>query len=115
MLKLNEAQWAELQSREARQFVAAVCEQFLSRRPDMVAQPGRAEVQARMQAAHDYACGIGFASTPHVVRLMYLAADAPGIHNDSLVDAYLRKAGASPEQRLDDMIAVMNNKLGRSH
>lgn len=114
MLKLSEAQWAELQSREVRQFVAAVSDQFLSKRPDMVNQPGRAAVQGRMQAAHDYASRTGFTSTPHIVRLMYLAADASGIHDDPLVDAYLRKPGASPEQRLDDMLAVMNNKLERT-
>jgi hypothetical protein len=87
MLKLNEAQWGELQSRDARQFVTAVCDQFLAKRPDMLDRPGRSAVQGRMQAAHDYAARIGFTSTPHIVRLMYLAADAPGIHDDPLVDA----------------------------
>ncbi|CAN7621142.1 hypothetical protein LJR289_004604 [Pseudoduganella sp. LjRoot289] len=115
MLKLSEAQWDELQSREAGQFVAAVCDQFLSKRPDMLDRPGRAAVQDRMQAAHDYAARIGFTSTPHIVRLMYLAADAPGIHDDPLVDAYLRKPGATPEQRLDDLLAVMNKKLERAY
>ena len=43
--------------------------------------------------------------------MMYLAADAPGIHDDPLVDAYLRKPGATPEQRFDELIAVMDKKL----
>ena len=111
MLRLSEAQWRELQARDARQFVTAVCEKFLAERPDMAEAPGRQAVQERMQAAHDYAARVGFTSTPHIVRLMYLAADAPGIHDDPLVDAYLRKPGATPEQRLDDLIAVMNKKL----
>lgn len=115
MLALSEAQWRELQARDARQFVAAVCDQFLAKRPDMVATPGRDAVLDRMQAAHDYAARVGFTSTPHIVRLMYLAADAPRIHDDSLVDAYLRKPGATPEQRLDDLIAVMNKKLEGSN
>jgi hypothetical protein len=46
---------------------------------------------------------------------MYLAADASGIHDDPLVDACLRKPGATPEQRLDDLLAVINNKLERSN
>lgn len=115
MLKLSQTQWDELQARDTHQFVAAVCDQFLANRPDMLDLPGRAAVQGRMQAGHDYAVRIGFTSTPHIVRLMYLAADAPGIRDDPLIDAYLRKPGATPEQRLDDMIAVMNKKLEREH
>lgn len=105
----------ELQARDARQFATAVCDQFLGKRPDMLTLPGRAAVQDRMQAANDYAICIGFTSTPHIVRLMYLAADAPGIYNDPLIDAYLRKPGTTPEQRLDDMLAVLNKKLERTH
>lgn len=111
MLTLSEAQWRELQARDARQFVVTVCYQFLGERPDMAEAPGGKAVLDRMQAAYDYATRVGFTSNPHVVRLMYLAADAPGIHDDPLVDAYLRKPGATPEERLDDLLAVMNNKL----
>ncbi len=111
MLKFSQAQWEELQARDMHQFVVAVCDQFLGNRPDMLDRPGRAVVENRMQAAHDYAVRIGFTSTPHIVRLLYLAADAPGIHDDPLVDAYLRKQGATPEQRLDDLLAVVNKKL----
>lgn len=115
MLQLSDAQWRELQARDARQFVVTVCHQFLGERPDMVEAPGGKAMLDRMQAAYDYAVRVGFTSTPHVVRLMYLAADAPGIHDDPLVDAYLRKPGITPEQRLDDLLAVMNNKLIGSH
>ncbi len=64
-----------------------------------------------MQAAHDDALGIGFKSTPHIVRLMYLYVDVPRIHDDRLSDGYLRKPEAPPEQRLDDLLAVVNKKL----
>lgn len=112
---LSEAQWRELQALDARQFVAAVCKQFLAGRPQMQQSPDRAAALLdRLQAAHDYTVRAGFSSTPHIVRFMYLAADALGIHNDPLVDTYLRKPGATPEQRLDDLIAVMNKKLERS-
>ncbi|MYM96880.1 hypothetical protein [Duganella vulcania] len=111
MLKLSQAQWDQLQERDAYQFVVALCDQFLARRPDMLDQPGRDAVQNRMQAALDYAARAGFTSTPHIVRLLYLAADAPGIHDDPAVNAYLRKSGATPEQRLDDMLVVLNKKL----
>lgn len=115
MLTLSEAQWRELQARDARQFVATVCRQFLAERPDRVEVPDSKAVLDRMQAAYDYAARAGFTSNPHVVRLMYLAADAPGIHDEPLVNAYLRKPGATPEQRLDDLLAVMDNKLKGSN
>lgn len=111
MLKLSQTQWDQLQVRDMRQFVAAVCDQFLAKRSELLAQPGRAAVQERMQAVHDYSIRIGFTSTPHIVQLMYLTADAPDLHGDPLIDSYLRKSGATPEQRLDDMLAVMNKKL----
>ena len=41
MLTLTEAQWQTLQQGEARQFVAAVCDEFLTNRPEMREQPGR--------------------------------------------------------------------------
>jgi hypothetical protein len=111
MLKLSEAQWRELQARDAGNFVATICYQFLSERPDMVESPGGQEVQRRMQAAHDYAMSLKYTSNPHVVRLMYLSADAPGIHDDPAVHHVLSKPGARPEQRLDDLIAVVDFKL----
>ncbi len=115
MLTLSEAQWRELQASDSRQFVATVCQQFLAERPDRVEVPGSKAVLDHMQAVYDYAARAGFTSNPHVVRLMYLAADAPGIHDDPPIDAYLRKPGATPEQRLDDLLAVMDHKLKGSN
>jgi len=111
MLKLSQTQWDQLQERDTHQFVAALCDQFMAGRPDMLDQPGRDAVQERMQAAMNYAAHAGFTSTPHIVRLLYLAADAPGIHDDPAVNAFLRKPGARPEQRLDDMLVVLNKTL----
>lgn len=115
MLRLSEIQWESLQEHDARQYVSAVCDQFLAKRPEMLELPGRAVVLERMQLAHDEAISIGFTSTSHVVRLMYLAADAPGINTDPMIKAYMRKPGAAPEQRLDDMLAVMDNKLEKEY
>jgi hypothetical protein len=115
MLKLSQSQWEQLQVRDTRQFVVAVCDQFMSNRPDMLDRPGPAAVLERMQAAHDYALTAGFTSTPHILRLMYLSADAPRIHDDVIVNRYLCKPGATPEQRLDDLHAVINHKLQGDH
>ncbi|CAH0447354.1 hypothetical protein [Ralstonia syzygii] len=70
MLTLDEDQWRALQACDARQFAAAVCDQFLAKRSELVKDPGRDVILARMQAAHDYAERIGFTSTPHIVWLM---------------------------------------------
>ena len=111
MLTLNDVQWRALQQSEARQFVSAVCDELLANRPEMLTQPGRAVVLGRMQNIYDYAAEVGFTSTPHLVWLMYLSVDAPSFQDDPLVNGYLRKRGATPEQRLDELDAVMRHKL----
>lgn len=113
MLTLSQAQWERLQVCDMHQFVVGVCDQFLAKRPEMHDRPGRATVQERMQATYDYALCIGFTSTPHIVRLMYLGADAQGIYDDPLINGHLRKSGATPEQRLDDLLVLVNKKLER--
>lgn len=111
MLTLNDAQWQTLLQGEARRFMATVCDGFLSGRPELRSHPGRETILARMRDAYDYATRAGFTSTPHIVWLMHLSADAPGIHDDPLVDRYLRKPGATQEQRLDDVKALIRHKL----
>lgn len=111
MLTFDENQWQALQACDARQFVAAVCDQLLANRPELQNDPGRDVIINRMQAAHDYGERIGFTSNPHIVWLMYMAADAPTLITDPVIEAYLRKPGATPEQRLDDMAAAMQKKL----
>ncbi|WP_343619486.1 hypothetical protein [Ralstonia sp.] len=111
MLRLDERQWQALQACEANQFVATVCDQFLAKRPELLNEPGREVILGRMQAAHDYAQRIGFTSTPHIVWLMYMTADAPTLIVDPVIEDYLCKPGATPEQRLDDLDAVLQKKL----
>lgn len=111
MLTLSEEQWAKLKTRDGNSFVTAVCDQFLDARPEMAEVSGKRTVLIRMQAANDYALRIGFTSTPHIVHLMYLSADAPAIHDDPVVEAHLRRIGATPEQRLDDLLAVVASEL----
>ncbi|MQA40676.1 hypothetical protein [Rugamonas aquatica] len=111
MLTLSEAQWQALQLGEAHQFLTMVADHFLASRPDMLALPGREAVRARMKIAHDFAARLGFTSAPHIIRLMYLGADAPTAFDDPAFARYLLKPGATPEQRLDDLDAIMRHKL----
>lgn len=116
MLTLGEAQWQALRKIETRNFVSAVCEQFLGRRPELLLEAGKDEVLGRMLAGHDLAARIGLQSTPHIVKLLYLCADAPQLAVDEEVQMYLLRPGASPEQRLDDLSAVIAyvlNEMGK--
>lgn len=111
MFKLSDAQYEALRERDAEQFVRAVCDQFLGDRPELTEQPGRPVIYNRMLEVFEFAKTLGFRSTPHVVRLMYFSADAPGIHEDPAVSAVLQRGNGSPEQRLDDLLAVTKSKL----
>lgn len=107
MLTLSEAQWQALRQTEAQNFVGAVCEQFLAHRPELLQRPGREEVYSRMQEGYSLATEVGLLSTQHIVKLLYLCADAPQMATDRQIRAYLSKPGATPEQRLDDLSSVM--------
>jgi hypothetical protein len=111
MLRLDERQWQALQACDARQFVATVCDRFLAKRPDLAEETGREAIFGRMQAAYDHADRLGFTSVPHTVWLMYMAADAPTLLTDPVIETYLRKPGATPEQRLDYLERVLQKKL----
>ena len=111
MIMFGQAQWDQLKVRDVATFVAAVCNQFLADRPEMVIHPGREIVQERMQLARSFTDKADFTSSPHVVQFMYTAADYPGFYDDNLVAAYLLKPGATPEQRFDDLLAVYRHAL----
>jgi hypothetical protein len=111
MLTLDNDQTSQLKLGDARRFVEAVCEQFLADRPELKDPVNRAETLRKMQAAFEYADRIGLRSTPHVIVLMYLSVDSPYFHDDPETDRYLRKPGATPEQRLDDLVAVLKATL----
>lgn len=111
MIAFDEAQWGQLKERDVAGFVASVCDQFLGGRPDMASIPGRAVVQQRMQSAREFTDRADFSSSPHVVQFMYMAADYPGFYDDKLVAAYISKPGCTPEQRFEDLLAVLRRDL----
>ncbi|MBB3005475.1 hypothetical protein [Cupriavidus alkaliphilus] len=115
MLTLSEAQWQALRKTEVRNFVGGVCDQFLALRQELLRAPGKEEVLGRMLSGHDFAAEIGLQSTPHIVKLLYLCADAPQLAFDREVRTYLLKPDATPEQRLDDLCAVVMSLLKEEH
>ncbi|WP_040502121.1 hypothetical protein [Herbaspirillum sp. YR522] len=109
MLTLTEAQYQKFLARDVQNFIAAVADQFLSEREDMRTDPGREEVLKRMQAAYDNGRHLGFASTGHLIYMMYMSADYPALFERPGAQRYLSKPGATPEQRLDEMKAVLRH------
>lgn len=111
MLTLDQSQLDQLQALDANNFVAAVCDQFLEKREDRVANPGREGVLQRMTAAYRHAVELGIQSPPTLVEFLYITADAPRFWEDASIDYQLRKPGATAEQRFDELMAVMRQQL----
>lgn len=111
MIKLSPDQCEEFRSRDMKHFVRSVFDQFAESRSKELDQPDRAAAFHSMSQAFEFAIRSGFTSTPHLIRLMFLAGDIHGVHNDQAVRTYLLRPGATPEQRLDDLLAVVNHKL----
>lgn len=72
-------------------------------------------VIAEADLRHDFAAQIGLQSTPHIVKLLYLCADAPPLAFDREIRTYLLKPDATPEHRLDDLCAVVMILLKEKH
>jgi len=111
MLKFSADQYVQIKGRDTEQFVRSVCDQFIENRPDKPEVSGRAAVCQSMRDAFDNGISAGFTSTPHQIRLMYLAGDIPGVPDDPAIREYLQRPGAAREQRLDDLLAVIDHKL----
>lgn len=109
MLTFSPAQWKALREDEAQRFVAAVADQLIVGRTGLQGQ--RPAVLDRLSAMHGMAAQLGFTSTPHIIRLLHLAADTPGLHQDPALRAWLTRPGQSPEQRLDELLAVVDRTL----
>lgn len=112
MLKFDAAQLRHLERADRARFIEAVAALFLKGR--MANSNDGDLVFDRMCAAHEYAESIGISSTPSMVQFMFLAADAPAIFEDPLITRQLEKPGATAQQRLNDLLAVMHWKLGGS-
>jgi hypothetical protein len=111
MLTLTEHQFQLLMADEEKHFINAVADQFLSMRSDMRQEPGRTAVIERMRAAYDNGIDLGFTSTGHLIYMMSLSADYPGLFAGPIVRSNLRKAGMTPEQRLDDMKSMVSHLI----
>ncbi|WP_413458264.1 hypothetical protein [Herbaspirillum huttiense] len=108
MIRLDEDDLARLRARDTEHFIAAVADQFLAERADLQRVPGRSEVIRRMREAYAHGLSLGFGTLSHLIYMMYLSADWPGLFRRPGTVRYLRRPGATPEQRLDDMIAVLH-------
>ncbi len=109
MLRLSPSQWQGLRQDEAQRFVAAVADQLVAGRPELHGQ--RPAMLTQLHAMHHLAAQVGLTSTAQIIRLMHLAADAPDLHKDPALRAWLMRPGQSPEQRLDDLLTLIDYRL----
>ena len=109
MLSFSPAQWQALREDEAQRFVAAVTDQLIAGRPNLQAQ--RPAVLKLLIAMHGLAAQVGLTSTPHIIRLLHLAADTPGLYEDPALRSWLTRPVQNPEQRLDELLSVVDRTL----
>lgn len=111
MLELTEAQMRQLRQREHADFVGRVRAEIIERFPELRADEG---LHQRLLVAHDAALGHGLESARARTQFLYQEAFAPGFYEQPAMASWLRRPGASAEQRWADFRALADARiLGR--
>jgi hypothetical protein len=109
MLELTEAQLQQMRQHEHAGFVSRVRADLLTRFPDLASDES---LQQRLSVAHDRALALGLESAQARTQFLYQEAFAPGFSEQAAVTAWLKRPGASPEQRWRDFMALADTRLG---
>jgi hypothetical protein len=107
MLEFSEAQLQQLAQLEARGYVDRVYDDIVAEHPEQDVK----QLRQRLYGAYDYAVALGLHSPELLTQFLYYEAAAPGLYAAPVVDAWLRKPGATAEQRWADLVAVINSKM----
>ncbi|MFP5390735.1 MAG: hypothetical protein ACLGI6_04200 [Gammaproteobacteria bacterium] len=108
MLKLSEAQLAELAHLETLQFLAEVRKKIVTEFPEYADDRN---LDTRLEQAHRHALTLGFQDGPSITQFLYYEAFAPGFYRQAAINAWLTKPGYPVEQRLADLVAQMTSTL----
>jgi len=111
MLELSEAQLAQLDTMEERQYLAALREKIVSEFPALA---GDRSLASRLEQARRHALAMGFVDGPPITQFVYLEACAPGFYRQPAIHAWLTKPGKPVEQRFADLNALVKSTL-REH
>lgn len=109
MLELTEAQLQQMRQHEHAGFVGRVHAELLTNFPELASDPS---LQQRLSVAHDRALALGLDSGQARTQFLYQEAFTPGFSEQPAVTAWLRRPGASPEQRWHDFMALAKARLG---
>lgn len=109
MLELSEQQLQQMRLHEHAGFVGRVRAELVAQFPELAGDIG---LEERLHLAHDRALGFGLESAQARTQFLYQEAFVPGFYEQPAVTAWLRRPGASPEQRWRDFVALADARLG---
>jgi hypothetical protein len=108
MLKLSEAQLAQLDHLEKLQYVDEVRKNIIAEYPEL-AEDGT--LKTRLEQAYRYAVALGFTDGSAITQFLYYEAFAPYFYRQAAINAWLTKPGQNIEQRFADLVVQMKSKL----
>ena len=108
MLELSAAQLQQMCQHEHAGFVIRVHAELLTKFPELASDAG---LQRRLSVAHDRALALGLDSGQARTQFLYHEAFTPGFSEQPAVTTWLRRSGASPEQRWRDFMALADARL----
>ena len=107
MLELTEEQLLQLALMDARAYVDGVYDEIVTDDPSLNAP----DLRNRLYRAYDYAVGLGLLRQDTLTEFLHYEATAKEFYKRPAIDAWLRKPGATPEQRFADLIAATQSKF----
>lgn len=108
MLKLSEAQLAQLDQLEKLQYVGQVRKNIITEHPELADDR---TLKTRLEQAYRHAAALGFREGAAITQFLYYEAFAPGFYRQPAINAWLTKPGRSVEQRFADLVVKMRSQL----
>jgi len=108
MLKLSEAQLAQLDHLEKLQYVGEVHRNIIAEYPELAED---STLKTRLEQAYRHAVALGFTDGAAITQFLYYETFAPVFYRQAAINAWLTKPGQSIEQRFDDLVAQMKSRL----
>lgn len=108
MLKLSEAQLAQLDYLEKLQYVDEVRKSVIAEHLELADD---LTLKTRLEQAYRHAAACGFREGAAITQFLYYEAFAPGFYRQPAVNAWLTKPGQCVEQRFADLVVKMRSQL----
>ena len=109
MLELTENQLQQMRQHEHAGFVSRLRAEIVRDFPEL---SNDADLEHRLGIAHDRAIALGLDSGTSRTQFLYHEAFTPSFSRQPAVTAWIKRPGASAEQRWRDFMALASAKLG---